>query len=230
MTRSRYVSALLQHRVAAGIEHEAVLLSIRPEFVVDVGANRGQFSLAVRSCAPTASIVAFEPLPVPASTYREIFHSDRRVTLHEAAISQRIDTATIHVSTRDDSSSLLPIAERQVQLFPGTQEAGLTEVRTTRLDAVVTAQAIVKPSLLKLDVQGYELEALEGCSGLIDFFDFVYVECSFIELYRGQHLAHDVLDWLRSKAFILAGVYNVTCSPDGVSVQADFLFRRCNGG
>ncbi|MGH9448085.1 MAG: FkbM family methyltransferase [Terriglobia bacterium] len=47
--------------------------------------------------------------------------------------------------------------------------------------------------LFKLNVQGHELEALKACEDLLDRFAYVYVECSFMELYKGQALADEVI-------------------------------------
>ena len=113
--------ALVRHRVLAGAEHRHLL---GPDLatVVDIGANRGQFSLAVRRWARGAKVFAFEPLAGAAGRFREVFRGDSRVMLHRAAIGPEAGEATIHVSAADDSSSLLAISEKQERLFPGTGE------------------------------------------------------------------------------------------------------------
>jgi len=63
-------------------------------------------------------------------------------------------------------------------------------------------------ALLKLDVQGFELAALQGCTDVLDRFEFVYVEVSFIELYVGQALASDVVAFLLGRNFKLLCVAN----------------------
>jgi len=84
----------------------------------------------------------------------------------------------------------------------------------------------LSPALLKLDVQGFELEALKGCEDLLHCFAWVYAECSFVELYEGQALADGVIAWLRERGCVLSGVYNMTYDKQGRAVQADFLFCR----
>lgn len=219
--------SLLQHRVAAGVEHAGVLRNLGPmHTVLDIGANRGQFALAARHCFPEARIISFEPLAGPAAIYRSVFDKDKRARLVEAAVGPDTGEAQIHVSGRDDSSSLLPITERQSALFPGTAEAGTTSIRMVRLADEVPAPEIAAPALLKLDVQGFELEALAGCEDLLNRFLQVYVECSFVELYTGQAFADEVIAWLRERGFRLAGVYNMTYDGQGRAVQADFLFGK----
>lgn len=220
-------AALRWHRVAAGVEHARVLRNLGQVLtVVDIGANRGQFALVARQCFADARIVSFEPLAGPAALYRAVFAGDDRARLVEAAIGSASGEATIHVSARDDSSSLLPIAARQNALFPGTAEAGTSIIQVTRLSDALPVGEIAAPALLKLDVQGFELQALAGCEDMLDRFDCVYAECSFMELYAGQSLADAVIAWLRERGLRLAGVYNMAYDSHGVAVQADFLFRR----
>jgi FkbM family methyltransferase len=219
--------ALRRHRVAAGVEHARVLRNLGPlRTVVDIGANRGQFALAVRHVFPQARIVSFEPLAGPAALWRAVFAGDGQAELVEAAVGPESGTAQIHLSARDDSSSLLPITARQNALFPGTAEAGTATIHVVRLADALPAAHIETPALLKLDVQGFELQALAGCEAALDHFDWVYVECSFMELYAGQSFAGDVIAWLRERGLRLAGVYNMAYDGDGRAVQADFLFGR----
>lgn len=85
------------------------------------------------------------------------------------------------------------------------------------------------PAFLKLDVQGFELEALRGCEDLLGHFSNVYAECSFVELYSGQALAHEIISWLRERGFSLSGVYNMGYDRNGRAVQGDFLFISTRG-
>jgi hypothetical protein len=53
--------------------------------------------------------------------FRRVFARNARVTLHACAVGERAGMASMHVSARDDSSSLLPIGSEQTRIFPGTQ-------------------------------------------------------------------------------------------------------------
>jgi len=221
-----YRKRLLRHRVAAGVEHARVLSGLDCCTVVDIGAHRGQFALVARYCQPKARVISFEPLPAAAVKFRAVFAGDDRVTLHEIAIGPAPGNATIHVSKKDDSSSLLPITANQVALFTGTAEVATAIVRVAPLREVIKVLDILPPALLKLDVQGYELEALRGCEDMLGQFACVYVECSFVELYGGQALADEVIAWLRERGFRLRGVHNTDYDRDGRATQADFLFAH----
>ena len=223
-----YRRALLRYGVAAGVENTQLLASIGAGLrtIVDVGANRGQFTLAARYHAPGASVIAFEPLQEPAQVFRAMFAHDQQVELHQFAIGPLPGEGLMHISKADDSSSLLPITDLQTRYFPGTAERSTRTVEVRTLDSVLQPEAISQPALLKLDVQGYELEALRGCSALLDAFDFVYVECSYVVLYSGQALAREVETYLTSAGFFLEEVFNPYYANSPQPIQADFFFRR----
>lgn len=212
--------------VAAGIEHETVLRNLTCSTVVDIGANRGQFALVARHYFPDARLYSFEPLPEPAAVYRRIFARDQRAVLHEAAVGPREETTVIHVSARDDSSSLLPLTSLQHEVFPGTAEVGTVSIRVAPLDRFLKGHDITAPALLKLDVQGYELKALEGCASLLPAFRWVYVECSFMELYEQQPFVHEIIRFLDHHEFVLSGIFNMRYDHNGRNIQADFLFQQ----
>lgn len=216
----------LRHGVAATIEHRDALTGLDVRTVVDIGANKGQFSLLAAELFPNAGIWAFEPLAEPRKKLTAVLGIEARVRVYPAAIGPEKANAIMNVSNANDSSSLLPITKNQTSLFPNTYAVGTEGVRVEPLHEFLSADDIVEPALLKIDVQGYEKEALEGCGSLLDCFENIYVECSFIELYAGQAFAADVINVLAKRNYKLVGVYDVTYASDGKAVQADFLFRR----
>lgn len=216
----------LKRGIGAAIEHEGAMRSIAIATLIDVGANVGQFSLLVRATHPNAEIRAFEPLAAMAEAFAALFRDDPAVKLHRVAAGDLPGAVEINVSGRPDSSSLLPISARQNEIFPGTAKASVETVEVVRIDDCIAAEELAKPILVKLDVQGFELQALRGMPKLLSDAQYVYAEVSFLELYEGQALAHELIAWLAGSGFRIAGVYNVTFTQAGAAVQADMLFMR----
>ena len=215
----------LRHGVAATVEHRHALAGMNFATVVDIGANKGQFSLFALGAFPGVTIYSFEPLFESAARFRSVM-GGQRVTLFEGAIGPRDTSSTIYVSRREDSSSLLPITKRQNEVFPGTELKEIRPIRVAPLTKFIGEAEVRPPALLKIDVQGFELEVLKGCDALLHLFQCVYIECSYGELYEGQALVGDIVNYLGERKFRLAGVYNQTDGPDGRPVQADFLFEK----
>jgi FkbM family methyltransferase len=221
----RLRKAWIDHGVLAGSEHRQIFaLGFRT--VVDVGANRGQFALAAREWAPGARLISFEPLSGPAAIFRKVFTGDSMITLHQAAIGPEAGSVPIHVAAADDSSSILPTSAFCEQVFPGTHQVRTEAIRVGRLIEFLSPEEIVSPALLKLDVQGFELDALAGCKELLEHFSHVYAECSFVRLYMGQALADEVISLLAGRSFKLSGIYNLSYDRKGNAIQGDFLFTK----
>jgi FkbM family methyltransferase len=223
LSRPGYRRAL-REGVAPTVEHEKIRFEHDFAAIVDVGANRGQFAAFALERFPRASMYCFEPLPGPGARLAQILDG-REAQVFAMALAAASGTADFHVARADDSSSLLPISRRQVEVFPGTDEVRREEVATRRLDEVLSADELPRPSLLKIDVQGAELEVLRGAEGILDAFDEIMVEASFTELYEGQALAGDVVCHLETHGFRLRGVYGMTFV-GGAPLQGDFLFAR----
>lgn len=223
---SRGVSrnALLKHRVAAAIEHDEVISSIAPATLLDIGANKGQFSLATRALSADTAIHAFEPLPTAVERFEKVFAGDRKTVLHPYALAAQEGEVEFHLGSRDDSSSLLPIGEGQQAAYSVT-ETGVLKVQTRRLQSLVDLDTVARPVLMKIDVQGGELQVLEGI-GDFSAIDHIYVELSFVELYTGQPLFEDVYAFLETHGYRLRGIYNTSFTPEFGMTQVDALFSK----
>jgi FkbM family methyltransferase len=213
----------LRMGVAPSIEHRKVLSEIGCDFIIDVGANRGQFSLVSQLVKPGMSIVAFEPIPAEAEVFRHVTSGFENIRLHQVAIGDKADEAEIHLSRRADSSSLLPIGEMQKNLFPSTDEVGTEKVPVKRLDDFKSEWERYSRILLKIDVQGFELSVLRGAIETLKYCAHVYVECSSVELYVGQALYREVASFLEGQGFRSQFRFNETVV-DGQLIQADYLF------
>lgn len=210
--------------VGASLEHEAALAHCRFDTVIDVGANRGQFSTFARAAFPNCRIVAFEPLDRPAATFEKLFAGDPKTRLVHAALGTARGTVIMHVTEDDDSSSPLAIGEAQRRAF-GTVERTQVEVPCGLLADFLRDGDLGAKNLLKIDAQGYELEVLRGAQNLLGRFSAIYCELSFVELYTGQPLASEVITYLGVNGFGLAGVFNIASKADLGQMQADAFFR-----
>ena len=144
----------LRHGVAATIEHHGALAHLDVRTVIDIGAHKGQFSLLALELFPSARVYSFEPLTGPSECFQRVLNGEERVRLFPAAIGPEEASVPMNISASDDSSSLLPISEQQVRLFPGTQAVDTETVRVTPLHHFLSEQEIIRPALLKIDVQG----------------------------------------------------------------------------
>ncbi len=211
----------LTQGVAATLDHDVALGRDQFATVIDVGANKGQFAVYARLRWPQARLICFEPLPAPRAKLARV--TGGQAEIHACALGPTPGTGQMHLATRADSSSLLALGARQKSIF-GMAESGVLSVPIQRLDACVSLP-LARPSLLKIDVQGFELEVLKGATALLPEIDAVYVEVSYIELYEGQALHGEIERFLEQAGYRLDGRFNLH-RHQGEPVQADLLLRR----
>ncbi len=192
--------------------------------IYDIGSNVGTFSLLAKSLIPAAHIHAFEPLPKHHTQFLHSFAGKEDVTLHTIAVGSENTTGTLHVTDFSDASSLLQPTNISWSRF-GVREVSQFPLQIFRLDDYRRAKQLPFPDLIKLDIQGYELEALRGGEDCLASARAVITEVSFIEYYEGQCLFHDLVSYLANFGlFVRAFGVN---TPTGKAVeQTDVLFMR----
>jgi FkbM family methyltransferase len=135
---------------------------------VDVGANRGQSIDAIRLYQRGAEVVAFEPNPMLAERLARRFAADPKVTVHPFGLGASDGEFQLHLPVYrgwafDGLASFNREATRE-WLEPriiGFDDAQL-EIRTYQCRVRRLDEFALKPSFIKIDVQGLEEAVLEG--------------------------------------------------------------------
>lgn len=188
-------------RVETPVEAAArVIGAASARFALDVGAHHGDSTLDVLAAFPAAMVHAFEPDADnhAAAVVKLAGHAGRAV-LHRAALSDRDGTATLRVNSHDGTHSLLDIgAQRYWGAWAGP--VGEADVPTATLDSFCAVAGIERIDLLKMDIQGAELSALRGASGLLarQGIGAVLLEVLFQPLYKDQPLFWDIGAYMAS--------------------------------
>jgi FkbM family methyltransferase len=192
--------------------------------IYDIGANIGTWSLLAKSVIPSALIHAFEPLLKHQTEFLHNFEGIEDVTLHSIAVGSSNAIEALHITDFSDASSLLQPGEASRSHF-GVHEVTQIPVQVFRLDDYRRDTQIPPPDLIKLDIQGYELEALKGGPECLVSTKAVITEVSFTDYYEGQCLFHNIVTYLAEFGlFIRAfGTNTPTGKPVG---QTDVLFMR----
>jgi FkbM family methyltransferase len=139
---------------------EAVLTAVLRDdsSYVDVGTNRGQLLRVALRAAPAGRHVAFEPIPDLATGLRREFP---QLDVRELALSARPGTAEFcHFRTMDGWSGL----RRSLEVSDERGAPEYIEVRLSTLDAEL---AELDPRVIKIDVEGAELEVVQGGAELL---------------------------------------------------------------
>lgn len=128
------------------------------------------------------------------------------VTYVPHALADSQGTRTLHVAVEPACSSLFAANLDAIETFPELDiltPAGRQEIQVRTLDAWARESGVEQIDVLKLDVQGAELEVLRGAQELLQTVRVIETEVSFNSMYLGQALFSDVDAFLRARGFRL---------------------------
>ncbi len=97
------------------------------------------------------------------------------------------------------------------------------------LDGVVAAASLGPADVMKIDVQGYELEVLKGASETLKSVEAVLMEVSLMPLYENNPLITEVLNFMSERNFIAYDICTIMRHPEHQTLaQVDVIFIRKN--
>lgn len=132
--------------------------NIKKPVVLDIGANIGIYSEAILKVAPQTTIFAFEPSSVARKKLENRFIGNNSVRIIPFAIGRMISTETLWSDTA--GSGLASLTKRKLDHF--SIDFNQSEsVEVTTLDSWANTTNVV-PNLIKIDVEGHELDVLKG--------------------------------------------------------------------
>lgn len=197
--------------------------------VLDVGANRGQFAMELRTSGYAGAIVSFEPLSAIYPELQKAAQSDSNwCVIRRMALGETTARTQINVSRNLDSSSLLPVSQRSIDAVTETSYVGLDDVDVCRLDDVAE-DSWAKPFALKLDTQGFELHVLKGAEKTLENTAVVITELSLSPLYRGGASMVEMFQLLENRGFRCIGLMEGFIDANrNELLQVDGIFVRQN--
>lgn len=166
---------------------------------VDVGANVGAHSIMMsRRVGPGGRVIAFEPVPATAWQMREhlALNKVENVQLFEAAISDAPGTVEMNIFDQRHAAW----NSRGASVINGISPVDCVTVRAKSLDEVMRECGVERVNLLKIDVEGYELDALRGATGLFGSgaVDYLCFEVSQTPLKASGHEVIELFELLAS--------------------------------
>jgi FkbM family methyltransferase len=185
-----------------------------PQVVVDVGAAAGDWTVSCRRVFRDAQYLMVEPLPV----YRQRLEAlvDGDVRYRAVAAGRTATELPLLVPNRPGGSSFLPSSREGDLYFKGA-----VDVPVVPLDDLDVPSG---RTLLKLDVQGYELEVLAGASHLMERVEVIVAESSIYPFQKGMPLIHELISYVVHLDYRLYDIADELRWPSGGLAQVDLVF------
>jgi FkbM family methyltransferase len=189
--------------------------------VLDVGANEGQFATELRANGFQGVIYSFEPTRKAFDTLVQKSASDTKWYTINCGLGRTDRSLNIDLATDSQLTSIL--APLRPHSFSGQET-----IRLRRLDGWLNESNVnLTNACLKLDVQGYEREVLQGVVDLLPKFGAVITELALAKSYEGQPHLEDLASFLRDQGFDLWITRRGTWTPYGNrEMECDGLFRN----
>ena len=134
------------------------------DYILDVGANEGQFVKELRFYGYRDKVLSFEPLLDANKKLIEISKNDNDWEIFRPlALGNKNTKNILNISKNSVSSSLLNMKEEHIDNAPGSRFISQQSTEETKLDDIFNELKIENKNLfLKIDTQGYEFQVLEG--------------------------------------------------------------------
>lgn len=200
-----------------------LLINKENPVIIDGGANYGETADEFLSQFKNPTIYCFEANKNLATDLVKHFMDKDNVHVIGNALGNKNSKVNFDISKNLPSSSFLKRSELYREYH-----GDLTETKETISTDMVTIDSVFKQGelidLLKLDLEGYELEALKGATNTLPNVKIIMTEVWFAEGYEGAPYFSDIEVFLREKNFMLLNIYNPYTHKDMQLTAADAVF------
>ena len=205
-----------------GLLSQVQKLGFSPATVIDVGAASGTFSNQCHQVFPAATYLLIEPLQEFLSPLKRLLKTIPQAHCEHAAASSYEGSMRLNVHHDLVGSSLYNEVEEGTDIN-GTPR----EVRTVTIDGMVARRQARPPYLIKIDVQGAELDVLRGAENALKHTEYILLEVSLFQFFKNGPSFSDVVAYMKDKGFVPYDLYELQYRPlDCALAQVDIAFVR----
>jgi FkbM family methyltransferase len=195
-------------------------LGFAPKHILDVGANRGNWTRTAIKHFPAARYTLVEPQDDLKAHIRDLLDRGCKIQWINAGAGDKSGTMPMSISSRDDSSTFV-LTDRHGQTT-GSQQ---TAVPVKTLNEIVSSSGAPPPEMVKIDAEGSDLQVLAGASGLLGKTDIFLVEAVVCGNYENS--VAEVVKFMAAAGYRLIDITDLNRSPrHGVLWLTELAFLR----
>jgi FkbM family methyltransferase len=205
-----------------------LLKHFKIQTVLDVGANSGQYAYYLRRLGYRNRIISFEPLNAAFTMMEKFARRDKKWDVVNIALGDENGFQEINVAGNSVSSSLLDMTNVHLNAEPDSEFCGKERIEIKTLDTFVNESNLsLNNAYMKIDTQGFEKNVIDGAKESLKDIQGLQLELSMVELYQGETLVTEMINYIESKGFTLyslePGFYD---TKSGQLLQVDGIFYR----
>jgi len=202
-----------------GCLQQAAKNGLNPETIIDVGAADGTPPLY--EVFPEANHILIEPLKEFSPNLSQLVTQLKKAKYISAAATSQTGSLIINVHPDLLGSSIYK--EKEDSDVNGVERT----VPTVTIDALCTDRGTTGPYLIKIDTQGSELEVLMGAEKIIQDTEFIILEVSLFEFFKGGCQFYDCIKFMKERGFVAYDIFDLQYRLlDGAMSQVDIAFVR----
>ena len=212
--------------VAANIELLPFIKKIKNiNTLIDVGSNKGQFVLLCIKFFPNLLIYSFEPIKEALIRQKNLLNFKNNIYFYNTGIGNKNKIINFFITNRADSSSFLTI-NKSKNYNKNYYVKEKRKIKIQKLDQILNNKKLIKPVLIKIDVQGFELEVLKGSKKTLPNIDYLLLEVSKNQMYNKQAIELEIINFLKKEKFIIMESSKWKKINNTEFMQRDILFKR----
>lgn len=202
--------------------------------IIDCGAYKGNFTEEFQISFPNTSALCIEPSPQTFSILNQKFKHKKNVILENKGLYSSTKEGNLNINESDKTNSLLKMDKNipKVQIkFHKNKNSKMVKLVT--LDSLTEkhhwlGKTSLNIDLLKIDVQGSELDLLLGATKTLSKTDNILIEIHFIRSYEKSPLFSEIYSFLCNKGFIFKRFYDLVHDPQDRTrlIYGDALFSK----
>jgi 2-O-methyltransferase len=190
--------------------------------IIEAGAHMGFDTYGLAKIWPKATIYAFEPVPRVYENLVDRLKGLKNTKTYNVALGKENGTVEMYVSGGDSTASssiLKPTAH--LDMFPSVTFENKVVVPLKKLGDWAKEEKVSRIDLLWLDMQGYEIFALEGAGDIVKNVSVIYTELCKSELYSGLVTKDEYIKFLDGLGFDL-----IELTGDGEVSEGIFVNKK----
>lgn len=191
-----------------------------PKAVLDAGANHGEWTRAALEFFPSARYLLVEPQDHLKAHVDDLLSGGRDIRWLTAGVGNRSGRECLTVTPNDVSSTFILDA-------PEAKSMGFAQVpvRMTTINEIVRTEFARAPDLVKLDVEGYELKAIEGASDIMGKTEVFFLEAAVCAS-RLENTVAAVIRTMENVGYRVVDITDINRKPHGLLWLCELVFLR----